>query len=430
MASANIFSQYLQPVRSVADYRADMDAADLRASQLQGAQRKNAMEEMAFGQAQRKQNALQQIAAGWGPQTSMEDRINSLRGNPLTFGEADALEKSHLERQKTGAEVDSKRQDVKSKQLGDAQKRLEVAGQAFGFVKDNPSVESAQAAIQGLLQAGVYDENGAQAAWAKVQANPTPEGIRALATQAYQQALSAKDQLPQYFNQNRGGTFGVAAVNPVTGASRDVQSAPITQSADNAASNARAATEGAANRAVQVRGQNMTDARARDANENGKSLVNQERQLKIDALQEKKDAATRGKAASAATVDSQIAVIDKALNHPGRATATGLSGSADPRNYIPGTDATDFRVVLDQIGGAAFLQAFESLKGGGAITEVEGKKATDAIARLNRAQSDSEFETSLRDLRAVMATGKARLAGGSASSPAPAGKTVNFGDLK
>lgn len=129
------------------------------------------------------------------------------------------------------------------------------------------------------------------------------------------------------------------------------------------------------------------------------------------------------KDAKRAAISAQIAVIDKALAHPGRATSTGLSGTIDPRNYIPGTDAADFRAVLDQIGGTAFLQAFESLKGGGQITEVEGKKATDAIARLSRAQSDKEFEQSLRDLREVMVSGQKRLgeqAGGAQATPAGA----------
>lgn len=131
------------------------------------------------------------------------------------------------------------------------------------------------------------------------------------------------------------------------------------------------------------------------------------------------------KNAQRASIQAQISVIDKAINHPGRATATGLSGVLHPSNYIPGTEARDFQVVLDQLGGAAFLQAFESLKGGGQITEVEGKKATDAIARLNRSQSDSEFETALRDLRDVMQGALSRLDGPGASGnfdPPPAGK--------
>jgi hypothetical protein len=125
------------------------------------------------------------------------------------------------------------------------------------------------------------------------------------------------------------------------------------------------------------------------------------------------------KEAQRASIEAQISVINKAINHPGRKTATGLSGTIDPRNYVPGTAARDFQVVMDQLGGAAFLQAFESLKGGGQITETEGKKATDAIARLNRAQSDAEFEASLRDLREVMEKGRQRLGGTDPTPQAP-----------
>lgn len=116
--------------------------------------------------------------------------------------------------------------------------------------------------------------------------------------------------------------------------------------------------------------------------------------------------------------NNAIKLIDQALSHPGLATAVGASGRTDPRNYIPGTDATDFRVLLDQIKGGTFLQAFQSLKGGGAITEVEGTKAEQAIARLNRDQSEAAFRQSLQDLRDVAqaaitrAQTKAQAAGG------------------
>ena len=49
---------------------------------------------------------------------------------------------------------------------------------------------------------------------------------------------------------------------------------------------------------------------------------------------------------------------------------------------VPGTERAGARSYLDQIGGQAFLQAFESLKGGGQITEIEGTKATTALTRL------------------------------------------------
>lgn len=95
-----------------------------------------------------------------------------------------------------------------------------------------------------------------------------------------------------------------------------------------------------------------------------------------------------------------VALIDKALNHPGRAASTGLS-SLNPFNVAPGSDAMNFRVLLEQLKGGTFLQAFQSLKGGGAITQVEGTKAEQAIARLNEAQSDEEFIVALQDLRTV-----------------------------
>jgi len=109
-----------------------------------------------------------------------------------------------------------------------------------------------------------------------------------------------------------------------------------------------------------------------------------------------------------------------AIDHPGRESATGKSSWMDIRNYTPGTDATNFKVILDQLKGKAFLQAFQSLKGGGQITEVEGKKATDAMARLNTAQSDEAFKEALVELKDIAMRAKQRAiekAGGAQTQP-------------
>lgn len=261
MADANIFQQYLRPVKSVAEYDAEADERTMRGLGLESARRKNSMEAAAFDQGQKKQNALQSIAASWTPQTTDEQRIASLRSNPLTFGEADALEKSSLERQKTGAEVSSKAIET-------ARKKLDIAGQAFGFVRDNPTPESAQQVIMYLAQNGVWDQNYAQQALAEIQANPTPEAIRALATQAFQAAVSAKDQLPKTGNANLGGNMAFTATDPLTGRVTTTGTAPITQSADNAASNARMAADAAAGRSVTMRGQDLVNQRSIDAQAN------------------------------------------------------------------------------------------------------------------------------------------------------------------
>jgi hypothetical protein len=96
--------------------------------------------------------------------------------------------------------------------------------------------------------------------------------------------------------------------------------------------------------------------------------------------------------------------VDELLAHPGFSQAVGKSSMLGVQK-IPGTDAYDFMSRLDQIKGGAFLEAFNSLKGGGQITEVEGKKATDAIARMNNSTSEKEFKAAAEDFKSVVRTG-------------------------
>ena len=109
-----------------------------------------------------------------------------------------------------------------------------------------------------------------------------------------------------------------------------------------------------------------------------------------------------------ATTASGIEVIDQALNHPGLEAATGASSRLDPRNFLPGTDAYSFNVLMDQIRGKTFLQAFQSLRGGGQITNIEGDKATAAIGRLNTGQKTDDFVEALGDLKEVLQAGQRR----------------------
>ena len=105
------------------------------------------------------------------------------------------------------------------------------------------------------------------------------------------------------------------------------------------------------------------------------------------------------KAASTATLAYDT--IDKLLKHPGLDTAIGMSSVTDPRNFIPGTNAQGAKALIDQAQGQAFLQAFESLKGGGQITQIEGEKATAAMSRLRTAQSDNDFKAAAKELQDI-----------------------------
>jgi hypothetical protein len=131
-------------------------------------------------------------------------------------------------------------------------------------------------------------------------------------------------------------------------------------------------------------------------------------------IEGKEAAEERGKAtgqaqtalpAAIVKAEQSLRLIDEMIKHPGRETATGLSGKFDPRNYLAGTHATDFRVRQQQMQGGVFLEAFQSLKGGGAITEIEGQKAERAIARLDTAQSDDAYVEALNELKQIITKG-------------------------
>ena len=91
--------------------------------------------------------------------------------------------------------------------------------------------------------------------------------------------------------------------------------------------------------------------------------------------------------------------IQGLIDAPGREAATGTSGFFNPLLAYDGSERKDFLVRRDQLKGQAFLNAYDSLKGGGQITEVEGAKAEAAKARLDTAQSDAEFLAALKEFQ-------------------------------
>lgn len=101
--------------------------------------------------------------------------------------------------------------------------------------------------------------------------------------------------------------------------------------------------------------------------------------------------------------EAMVSTIDGILNDPALDTSTGIFS---PLQSVPGTPQRRFGARSKQLEGQAFLQAFESLKGGGQITEIEGTKATQAIGRLDTAQSADDYRQALTELRDIL--GKAQ----------------------
>jgi hypothetical protein len=146
------------------------------------------------------------------------------------------------------ADITKTTADTEKSQLETAHKRIDMLGQVSGWVRQNPTPENAAQAIQHLQMQGVLTPQQAQQEMAKVQADPSPQGIANFADMAFRASLQAKDQLPKLQTNNIGGQTVTQSIDAVTGKPSVVGAIQNTQSPDNAATNARVAAEGAANR--------------------------------------------------------------------------------------------------------------------------------------------------------------------------------------
>lgn len=105
---------------------------------------------------------------------------------------------------------------------------------------------------------------------------------------------------------------------------------------------------------------------------------------------------------------AMLNTVNQIINHPYREQGTGVESYLPT---MPGSPVASFDALTDQIQGQAFLQAYQSLRGGGQITEVEGKKAEQAFARLNTAQSDADYLDAVKELRSVLMRAQGRMTG-------------------
>lgn len=245
MANANIFGMVGQGVRSPLDYAGDYQRieagrAAVEANKLATMLGQQKADEYSRGVAE--QNRLRDLSRTWSAETTDDQRIGSLKNSGF-FQQADALEKSLLERQKTGAEVGAKQADTKAKEYDTQRKKFEHRIQGLSQFQD---AQGAKQWLADSVLSGALSMEEAQQMVAKVPTDPAAFG---------QWRDSAVMSL-----MDAGKQAGF--IKPDANAQLSAQ----TSAANNAANNARMAQEGAANRAVSMRGQNMTDARARDLN--------------------------------------------------------------------------------------------------------------------------------------------------------------------
>jgi len=327
-------------------------------------------------------------------------------------------EKANLERTKLKGEISE-------------QDRIE-SRENFKNLVFNTSDENVLAHLQDSVKKGKLDPAQAQQQWASVS-GMTPEQRKQHFTML---SLKAEKYFelnkPQYIQENLGGVNRVSAFPGMGGAPTVVSEAK------------REATPG----------ELLVDKRTRERLKiEQQRLANETNpNLQADIAAAKAAGTTTGKTRAAAAIalpnaiatsESLLGKIDamigtpavrdksgKVINagtapHPGFTGAVGMGrgytlGIPGIEQLIPGTPAADFKARFDEIMGGAFLEAFETLKGGGAITETEGKKATAAKTRMSLAQSEKEFLTAANEYKAIVKTGieRARKKAGEAPSGA------------
>jgi hypothetical protein len=239
MAAQNLFQSYLQPVRSVTDYEGDLQAQDMRRLQIQGAERNNAMAALAQRQQMQgmQRNALVQAAQRAAAEQAAGDesayaRNLRLSGFPELIDPADKVDKAATERGKAKSE--------------NAKRDTETENNVIAMWRDmiGNAVDQQQAAQ--MFTAMRSDPRIANTPVAQV---PLELGLRSLAEKPLDQwkkefALGATKYVemnkPTYQQQNLGGTMQTLALPGLGGAPTVAAAAPITQSADNAATQATA----------------------------------------------------------------------------------------------------------------------------------------------------------------------------------------------
>jgi hypothetical protein len=187
------------------------------------------------------------------------------------------------------------------------------------------------------------------------------------------------------------------------------------------------------------RSQDIADRRERDLTLAENQAAARARGKK---LAENKVEAERALPGAIATAEQTLTLIDEMIGDArvskdgkkwevpkgGRDPAEGFTdyvGLGFPgERFLEGSDAASYERRQLQIEGKTFLEAFESLRGGGAITEVEGAKGQQAISRMNKAQSEVEYVKAARELQEVVRKGVERARTKAGVAPGGGGGTA------
>jgi hypothetical protein len=140
-------------------------------------------------------------------------------------------------------------------------------------------------------------------------------------------------------------------------------------------------------------------------------------QIKLRAKEaEKTMEAQRALPQAVETAKQTVDAVDKLITHKG---FSNLVGAGVPfGKFVAGSETAGANALFEQIKGKSFLEAFQSLKGGGQITEKEGAKAEAAINRMNLTTSEKDFKEAAKDFKDAVQAGINRASKSAGETPA------------
>jgi hypothetical protein len=113
------------------------------------------------------------------------------------------------------------------------------------------------------------------------------------------------------------------------------------------------------------------------------------------------------------SADYLVTKIDELVNHPGFETSVGAQGASYLFGMLDkplppqlgGGDARNWAARFKEVQGQQFLQAIETMRGTGAISEKEGTEAKAAISRMSTSQTEAEFRQAATDFQNIVRRG-------------------------
>ncbi len=237
MANASIFSQ-VEPVKSVEDYNDERAAREIQRLGLEDKRRQNALAAAAFSQQTSDRTALQNYAQQSGGDTNKLIAALRSSGSAGLMNQADALEKSLLGRRETESKIGKETADAGKTTFETGESKRKAAIQQIVSLN---SPDEAKQLLNQQVSAGAIPMQAAGALARMIDTDPKWQLRLVAGINDPKEMLAA---LQPHF-QNAGGSMVNA--NPLSSAGPIA----ITQSADNAATQATSRANNAANIAAE-----------------------------------------------------------------------------------------------------------------------------------------------------------------------------------